>query len=56
MRGQQMTKYLVTAMSVLGLLYVLELQQTQPQIGNILTGVLVVLWLGAAIQEAWKNR
>ncbi len=51
-----MTKYLVTAMSVLGLLHVLELQQTNPPIGNILTGLLVILWLGAAIQLAWKSR
>jgi hypothetical protein len=51
-----MTKYLVTAMSVLGLLYVLELQQTNPPIGNILTGLLVILWLGATIQLAWKSR
>ena len=51
-----MTKYLVTAMSVLGLLYVIELQNTKPEIGNILTGVLVVLWIGAAIQTAWNNR
>jgi hypothetical protein len=51
-----MTKYLVTAMSVLGLLYVLELQQTNPPVGNLLTGILVILWLGAAIQLAWRNR
>jgi hypothetical protein len=51
-----MAKYLVTAMSVLGLLYVLELQQSNPPVGNILTGVLVILWLATAIQLAWRSR
>lgn len=51
-----MAKYLVSAMSVLGLLYVLELQQSNPQVGNLLTGILVTLWLVTAIQLAWKER
>ena len=51
-----MTKYLVAAMSILGLFYVIELQTTNPPVGNIFTWTLIVLWIGAAIQTAWEAR
>jgi hypothetical protein len=55
-REATMTKYLVAAMSILGLFYVIELQTTNPPVGNIFTWTLIVLWIGAAIQTAWEAR
>lgn len=51
-----MEKLLIGQLSILGLLYMAELQTTKPVIGNILIGLVVATWIGLAIQLQWSKR
>ncbi len=51
-----MQQILIGALSVLGVLYLAELNQTNPAVGIPTTGVLVILWLGTAVTDYLGRR
>ena len=51
-----MQQMLIGALSVLGIIYLSELNQTNPTVGLPVTAILVILWLGTAFVDYLGRR
>lgn len=51
-----MQQILIGALSVLGVVYLAELNQNNPAVGTPVSAVIVLLWLGTAFVDAMGRR